>query len=342
MKKISGLFLFLSLLFPGIPATAGSESLEFSGRTMGTTYRVKAFAESGTKVSGLDTRIRERLDAINRSMSTYLPESEINRFNILKTAGKPFPVSEEFQKVLQAAQEVYRLTGGAWDGTVKPLVDLWGFGPPGARNAPPDPEKIREALKKVGFHRIRISGNGYLVKENASVSLDLASIAKGYGVDSLAALLQANGIRRFLVEIGGEVFAAGLKPDGSRWRIGINEPTPGTPLDRVYKVLALKDMALATSGDYRNFFEHGGIRYAHVIDPRTGYPVSNGVVSVSVLAKTCMLADALATALMVMGPEKGMELVERLESVQCLILVQNKETPLKEFFSNGFYKTASD
>jgi thiamine biosynthesis lipoprotein len=309
---------------------------------MGTTYTVKVFPESAFLPADLAANLRHRLDALNRSMSTFLPTSEISRFNALRETDKGFSISKDFQKVFETAAFVHRITDGAWDGTVKPLVDLWGFGAPGEKIEPPAPERIRDALKTIGLDHIRISGKGELVKKKADVTLDLASIAKGYGVDRLAAVLKDAGIRNFLVEIGGEVYASGQKPGGHPWRIGINAPRPDAPLDRVYKVVPLKDMALATSGDYRNFFELGRRRYSHVIDPRTGYPVQNGVVSASVLAETCTLADALATALMVMGPEKGCALVNRLESVECLILVQKNDAPLQEFFSNGFYATASD
>ena len=336
-------YVILSLFFLWVPPVLGdSGPLVFSGKTMGTTYHIKIFPGSVLIPDALDVKIRQSLDAINQSMSTFIPESEISRFNTDHTAGKPFPVSQDFHKVMQTSEYVYRLTDGAWDGTVKPLVDLWGFGVPGVTTQPPAPEKLREAIKQVGFYRIEVSEKGYLVKKSADVTLDLASIAKGYGVDRLASLLLECGIWNFLVEIGGEVFASGKKSDGSRWRIGINEPNSGAPLDRVYKAVTLKDMALATSGNYRNFFEKGGIRYSHIIDPRTGYPVSNGVVSTSVIAKTCALADALATGLMVMGPEKGIELVTRLESVECLIIVQKKDSTLQEFFSDGFFEAASD
>lgn len=324
------------------PARAHDDPIVFSGKTMGTTYQIKFFPGPGFIPRDLESKIRGCLDEINRSMSVFEPESEISRFNALRETDTPFPVSGDFYKVLETAAYIHRITGGAWDGTVKPLVDLWGFGAPGARYRPPAPEKIREAMKTMGFDRIRLSGNRALVKKNAGVTLDLASIAKGYGVDRLAALLKDAGIRNFLVEIGGEVYASGQKPGGTPWQIGINAPRPDALLNRVYKAVPLKDIALATSGDYRNFFEHQGVRYSHVIDPRTGYPVRNGVVSVSVLANTCTLADGLATALMVLGPEKGVDLVDGLESVECLILVNQKDASVKEFFSKGFYATASD
>jgi len=346
-----GLFLLFAWHFAAAPSVAAGEAgITLSGKTMGTTYQVKIHPGPVRPAAGarpgfeeaLHAKIRSRLDAINRSMSVFMPESEISRFNMLKAPGESFPVSDDFLTVMQAAQRVYRLTEGAWDGTVKPLVDLWGFGASRIKKTPPKPAEIREAMATVGFHQIRISDKGYLIKEHPRVTLDLASIAKGYGVDALAALLRDMGIQRFLVEIGGEVYASGRKPNGDPWRIGINEPKPDAPANRVRRVVALRNRGLATSGDYRNFFMQDGVRYSHVIDPRTGYPVQNGVVSASVTAESCTLADALATALMVMGPEHGIRLIEGLPGVECLIIVQQREAVFKESASRGFYEAASD
>jgi thiamine biosynthesis lipoprotein len=181
-----------------------------------------------------------------------------------------------------------------------------------------------------------MDAEGRLSKTRPSVSLDLASVAKGYGVDAIAALIRNRGFSDYLVEIGGEVYAAGVRIDGQPWRIGINKPDSGAPFDQVYRVVTLQDRAFATSGDYRNYFEIDGRRYAHIIDPRTGYPVSNGVISVSVTAETCALADGLATALVVMGPSAGLDLVNRLPGVECLIITRDDQNRLHDFTSQGF------
>jgi thiamine biosynthesis lipoprotein len=191
-------------------------------------------------------------------------------------------------------------------------------------------------MKDVGFHNIEIAKNKYLVKKNPLVSLDLASIAKGYAVDQIAQLIVENSIENFLVEIGGEVYATGLRKDGKNWRIGVNLPKSGSSLDQVYKVVTLQTRALATSGDYRNFFEAGEKRYSHVIDPNTGFPVDNGVVSVSIVAPSCAFADGLATAVMVMGQKKGLELVNKLKNVECLVVVQEGTDNLVDYVSKGF------
>jgi thiamine biosynthesis lipoprotein len=195
---------------------------------------------------------------------------------------------------------------------------------------------IDALMAQVGFDQIELIWPGYLRKKRASISLDLGSIAKGFGVDQIAKLLAANALTDFIVEIGGEVYAAGRRLDQKPWRIGINVPKTDAAFDQVYKVVALQDMALATSGDYRNFFEVNGRRYSHVLDPRTGWPVDNGVISVSVLADTCTFADGLATALMVMGWGPGLDLVNRLDGVECLFVVENANGQWTTYVSSSF------
>ncbi len=329
--KISALFfLFLYLGGCGV-----RKEVLISGKTMGTTYHIKVVTGYFKNLESLKKKIDMRLEEINRSMSTYIKDSEISRFNTKKNSGEKFDASDDFLHVMIIAENVYKLTDGAWDGTIKPLVDLWGFGVLEKRRIPPK-EEINKLLPDIGFGHIEISSNGYIAKRKASISLDLSSIAKGYGVDQIAELIRINGIENFLVEIGGEVYASGFRKDGKQWRVGINRPNKDAPYDQVYKILSLHDNALATSGDYRNFFEMDGRRYSHVLDPRTGYPVSNRVVSVSIIADTCTFADGLATAIMVLGHEKGLELVNRLDGVECLIIVAKKDGTLIDFYSKGF------
>jgi thiamine biosynthesis lipoprotein len=303
---------------------------------MGTTYHITVITGFFNRAPGLAAKIEERLEQINASMSVYRADSEISRFNALAQSGEPFPISRDFMQVMVVAENLHRLTGGAWDGTVAPLVDLWGFGSKTNHKRVPTAAEIARCRATLGFDQILVSEDGYLVKRKPAVTLDLGSIAKGYGVDQIAELIRANGFVDFLVEIGGEVFAAGLRRDGKQWRVGINRPDPASPPDAVYKVVTLQEKALATSGDYRNFFEVDGVHYAHVIDPQTGYPVANGVVSASVLSDTCTFADGLATALMVMGPGPGVALVNRQEATECLIVVRQKDGRLTEFISDGF------
>jgi len=332
-KYLPFIFVLLMLL---LPATSDAEREHLiEGRTMGTTYHITVVTGAREGIKGLKEKVDRRLEAINQVFSTYIKDSEISRFNALKTSGEKFRVSVDFIQVMKVGRKIHQLSEGAWDATVNPLVDLWGFGP--TRHPPrmPPEAEIKTLLQNIGFDRIQIQEPNFLVKNIAAVTLDLNSIAKGFAVDQVSALVAANGFKNYLVEIGGEIYAAGRRPDGKYWRVGINRPQKDAAFNEVYKTVAIKDQAFATSGDYRNFFEIGGVRYSHVIDPRSGYPVSNGVVSVSVIAENCTLADGLATAIMVMGAEKGLQLVNRLEKVECLVVVETSDGRLVDHYSKG-------
>jgi thiamine biosynthesis lipoprotein len=335
MKKYSYILFLLALTIAPIVSEAQVEHL-IQGRTMGTTYHVKVVTGSYQGVSRLKEKIEKRLLEINQSMSTYIPDSEISRFNTMGQVGVKFKITDDFYQVMRVAENIYRLSEGAWDGTVNPLVDLWGFGRKGSQDVIPSKKEILSLLPSVGFDNIQIVEPGFLSKKRALVTLDLSSIAKGYGVDALAKLIGNQGFKNYLVEIGGEVFAAGVRKDGQRWRIGINRPRQDAAVNEVYQVVDLQNRAFATSGDYRNFFEFNGIRYSHVINPKTGYPVSNGVVSVSIIAGDCTFADGLATAIMVMGHPKGLDLINRLEGVDGLIVLEMPDGALVNYYSKGF------
>jgi len=313
---------------------APANVVQLEGVTMGTTWRVTAVARPGPR-EALREAIERRLDEVNRHLSTWDDESEISRFNRLERADEELAVSADFLRVMRAARRIHQLSGGAWDGTVRPLVDLWGFGPSGRAEPAPTPERLAQALAEVGFDRIEIRDAGALVKRHGAVTVDLSSIAKGYGVDAVAEVLRPWVGSDFLVEIGGEVYASGARGGGLPWKIGINRPDPAASADEVYRVVPLRNRALATSGDYRNYFLEDGVRRSHVIDPRTGRPVANGVVSVTVLAPTCMEADGLATAVMVMGEEAGLALVERLAGVEALVVVTGPDGALRDHASSG-------
>lgn len=328
--------LVLALLLAAAAGCGRKRELLFEGETMGTRYRVKVVTSYWAPAGPLAAAIEKTLEAVNESMSTYRPGSEISRFNDLKETGRPFEVSDDFLSVMKAAKKLHRLTEGAWDGTLDPLIDLWGFGR--SKRAPeiPSDTAVQKLLAQVGFDRIDLSADGALIKHHADVSLDLASIAKGYGVDAVAKVVRDRGFNDFLVEIGGEVYASGARKDGNPWRVGVNVPKADAAFDDIYQVVSLTDRAFATSGDYRNFFEIDGVRYSHIIDPRTGYPVANGVVSASVVGETCTFADGLATALMVMGPGEGVALVDRLNRVECLIIVEKPDGSFVNYYSKGF------
>lgn len=303
---------------------------------MGTTYTVKLVGRPWSGTETLKKKIDRRLEELNRIFSPYLADSEISRFNRFAVAGEAFAASADFRRVFEASQQVYAWSRGAFDPTVGPLVDLWGFGRGPARRAPPAEEEIAAARAAVGLSRISLRGEDGLVKEDPRLALDFSAIAKGYGVDETARLLRAAGWRDFLVEIGGEVYASGRRADGSPWRIGIARPESRARPDEVHHVVELSDAALATSGDYRQFFVFEGRRYTHVIDPATGRPVANGVVSATVLAPDCTTADALATAVMVLGVEEGLALLERLERIEGLLVLETAEGGFLDRPTSGF------
>jgi thiamine biosynthesis lipoprotein len=323
------IFLILSV------ACGGPSEHRIEGHTMGTTYHIKIVAGRSFDTATVQARVAACLARVNQSMSTFRPDSEISRFNALETADISLAVSDDFLQVMQTAREIHRLTAGAWDGTVNPLVNLWGFGKAAPPGQVPAAEAVERSRQAVGFELIAIEADGHLSKKRPEVTLDLASIAKGYGVDQVAGVLAGLGFKDYLVEIGGEVYAAGARPDGNPWRVGINRPEVEAAADAVYAVVPLRNQALATSGDYRNFYQVDGKRYSHIIDPRTGYPITNPVVSASVVAADCTLADGLATGLMVMGAGPGIALLDRLAGVEGLIVTRRADGTLENHFSKG-------
>ncbi len=317
----------ISLCFTG---TAPAREYTVQGRTMGTFYKVKLISSKKQSIDLWQKKIDTRLVKINAGLSMYDPESDLSRFN-RTGAGTPFRLSHDFARVMETALTVFTLTNGAWDGTVKPLVDLWGFGTRHPADTLPDSAAITEALSVTGFQHL-VQENTHLTKTKPGITLDLGSIAKGYGVDAIARVLTQSGMDNFLVEVGGELYGSGVNRHKKPWSVGITNPLETGSDAGFFKVVSLENRAIATSGDYRNFFEFQGRVYSHIIDPKTGFPVDNQVVSTSVIAGTCTFADALATALMVMDPADSLALVNRLEDVECLII---KKTPA------GFTESAS-
>ncbi len=293
---------------------------QLSGRTMGTTYSVKyRHGQEAPSLMALQMEVDALLTEINQTMSTYDPESELSRFNRMRTTDW-VPASASLLAVLKAALEIGAQSEGAFDITVGPLVTLWGFGPEFHPDRIPLESDITAARARGGPDTLTLRDTQPAIrKHRPDVFLDLSGIAKGYGVDRVAELMIAHGIEHYMVEIGGEVRVRGLNAQDTPWRIAIEKPLPGER--SVQTVLALSDIALATSGDYRNFFDIAGRRYSHTIDPATGWPVDNHLVSVTVLADTSMRADAWATAFQVLGPERGMAIAERL-SLPVLFIVE--------------------
>lgn len=278
---------------------------------MGTTYSVRAVSKRDLpdQLKGLQKEVDSLLAEINRQMSTYDPQSELSRFN-QAPAEKWVPVSTELLKVIDDARSISDATKGAFDVTVGSVVNLWKFGPDKERKHFPTDQEVAAAKKLVGYQQVKTHYELLAVqKSQDNVYVDLSAIAKGYGVDTVFQMLKERGLTDFMVEIGGEVRATGLKPNGEPWQIGIELPTEKA--GEYDAIVGLHDKALATSGDYRNFFMHEGERYSHTINPLTGRPVEHDLASVSVLHNRCAMADGWATALLVLGPEAGYNLAEQ-------------------------------
>jgi len=299
---------------------ADDELHHLKGKTMGTSYNVKLVPPSdGLDPDMLTARIDERLQNVDQLMSTYRATSDVSRFGA-DPAGAPRSLAPATAEVVRVALTIAEMTGGAFDPTIGPLVDLWGFGPGGARPDLPRSGEIAAAMADVDYRKVTLSGET-IAKAGAGTRLDLSGIAKGYGVDVVAAVLDAEGVENYLVEVGGEVRTRGAPGQDRAWRLGIEEPT-ATSRD-VYKVVDLTNQALATSGNYRIFFEADGRRYTHIVDPRSGHPVTHALASVTVLAPTTIEADALSTAMLVLGPEDAMTFAEAHDVAAFLIARRN-------------------
>lgn len=314
------------------------QKLELAGDTMGTQYSVK-FGAEGLNTPALQAEIETVLADVNGMMSTYLADSEISRFNASGSTGW-LTVSGAFCLSVEKALELSDYTDGAFDITVAPLVNLWGFGPGEIIEEPPADAVIAAMLQSVGYTKLRTDcSQPALRKDVPELMLDMSAFGKGFAVDRIAALLDSKGIKDYLVEVGGELRLRGHNIRGERWAIGIEMPL--TFERRPHTVVRLTDVALATSGDYRNFFVADGQHYSHTIDTRTGKPVTHSLASVTVLDRSGYRADALATALLVMGPEQGMALAMRDELAVLFLLrdgdsVSERATPAFERLrSNG-------
>ncbi|MEM8563254.1 MAG: FAD:protein FMN transferase [Pseudomonadota bacterium] len=274
-------------------------AIELTGEALGTVWHVTLLSVGGdVDPNSIQAVIDEVLQEVDDSMSTYRKDSEITRFNASEI-DEWIPISADFYTVLSAAMAIGYQSGGAYDVTVGPLVDVWGFGPAGPVKEPPSDDTVTDILEYVGQDHLRLDGDGPRLMKRSPVELDFSSIAKGYAVDRIAQSLDARGINRYLVEVGGELRLAGLSQRGDLWRIAIERPD--SQARTIEQAISLTDVGLATSGDYRNFFVVDGQRYSHSIDPRRGYPVAHDLVSVTVVHPSAMLADAWSTALIVLG-----------------------------------------
>ncbi len=326
-------FAFLAYRFAG----RGSREIHLSGETMGTTYNIKFLPPPDSWDEAAERRleadIAKTLEDVNQKMSTWLPDSELSRFN-RSEVGQPFTLSTETFGVFQAALEVSERSAGAFDITVGPVVNAYGFGPGLDHYEEPDAATLERLTEAVGYRKLLIDpAHRTVTRTHSGMYCDLSAIAKGYGVDRVAAVLEQHRIVAYMVEIGGEVRLRGRRDKDRLWRIAVEKPVgEGRPLERV---LELTDISIATSGDYRNFFVKDGRRISHAIDPRTARPVGHTLASVTVLHEQCMWADAWATALMVLGPQEGFAVAER-EKLAVLFLIRQDDTTMESRVTPAF------
>lgn len=333
------LFIFCILLSLAYacnrPAGSSRESLFRAGYSLvegyalGTSYHIKY---ENIRNEDYTAAIDSLLNEFENSMSTFRPGSVISRLNTNDPAVVP---DEVFIRCFEKGQEVSEITGGAFDMTVAPLVNAWGFGF-SDRNML-DSAEVKEMLAYVGYKKIRLE-NGKIVKDDPRVMLDASAIAKGQCVDCVCEFFEKKGIANYLVEIGGEVRAKGKRPGGEDWVIGIDKPVDNSDeLNReLQATVNLHNKALATSGNYRRFYYSGGVRYSHTINPATGYPVNHGLLSASVLAKDCMTADAYATAFMVLGYEKSLKIVNETKGLEAYFIIAGTDNNYEIKYSDGF------
>lgn len=309
---------------PTASQAQGMEIVGLSGKTMGTQYHIKYWEkEPKNSPEAVQAKVEVVLKDVNQKMSTYIPDSELSRFNQSQDVGKAQPISADLAKVIAEAIRINKLTDGALDITVGPVVNLWGFGPEKRVERRPTAEQLAERQAWVGIDKIDLETKGNeatLSKAIPQVYLDLSSIAKGFGVDQVADVLAAQGIENYMVEIGGEIRAHGVNAEGKPWQIAIEKPNDDGNRG-VQSIIGLNNMAMATSGDYRIYFEENGQRFAHEIDPKTGYPIQHHLASITVLAPTSMTADGLSTGLFVMGEEKALALAE-LENIPVYLIMK--------------------
>ncbi len=295
------------LTLAGCDSGEVEDVIAFGGPTMGTSYSVKiARGAAGLDQRHLAGKVDAALERVNQAMSTYLPDSELSHFNSASPDSWT-TISDDTLTVVRRSRAIHEVTGGAFDPTVGPLVDLWGFGPKGGRDLVPGDDVIAEAAETVGLAKVASREAAPALQKLApGVRLDLSGVAKGYAVDLVAKTLEEQGIENYLVEVGGELRAGGHGPEGRRWQVGIEKPQLASR--EVHQLVPLNGEAMATSGNYRIFFERDGRHYSHIIDPTTGRPVEHDLASVSVIAPTTLEADAWSTALLVLGRERGMVL----------------------------------
>jgi len=328
LKNLLPIFVIIALLSACDFASNSEVNINktktlLQGKTMGTRYHVAVVHSKQTDISqeALKTNIDDLLESLNQQVSTYIPSSQISQFNLSENT-EWIKVDKDFFDIVQASQGVSIVSEGAFDISISPLVDVWGFGVE-KRDDVPRASQIQESITHIGYQLLELNPEQQsLRKTHNKLRIDLSAIAKGFAVDKVSALLNEKGFPNHLVEIGGELRVSGFSQADKKWRIAVEQPDLTTTIAQYG--LEITNRAVATSGDYRNYFVENGVRRSHIIDPKTGYPIKHNLASVTVLHESTMLADAYATALLVMGENKGKTFAEE-NNLDVLMIIRNED-----------------
>jgi len=313
--------------------------IRWQGRTMGSPYTVQIVGTnlSPEEIDGLKAEVEEQLREVNRQMSHYQLDSEVSQFN-RAPAKTPFKVSPEFARVVRFSLDLFQRSRGAFDPTLAPVINLWGFGEKTDERAVPPEAILKTALKKTGCKHLSVTAKDELVKDIPDLTINLSAVAKGFGVDDMVRVLRGHGLTNIYASIAGEVRVLGQNSRGTKWQVGIASPVAHwNEDDPMAAVASLSNQALSTSGDYQKFFtDPQGRRLSHIIDPKTGWPVQHNVGGVSVVAPDSMTADALGTTLFVLGPEAGLKFIESWTNAAALFIVRESGGKSRQIRSSRF------
>jgi thiamine biosynthesis lipoprotein len=320
---VSAFWVLTVVTLAGCSFEAEEQVWEISGPIFGTRYNINVvMTDDQARLRELASGIDAALEEVDASMSTWRDDSELSRFNRLENQSQWTDISPALYEVIARGREISKMTDGAFDVTIGPVVNLWGFGPEGRPEAIPSDGELDSAMASTGYEKLQLREEPPALRAEPRQYVDLSAIAKGYGVDAVARYLASQGLSSFLVEIGGEISVQGRKPGGDAWRLAVEEPGPGER--KVNRVVVIGDRAMATSGDYRNYYESEGRRFSHTIDPLDGKPIRHNLASVTVIAEDSMTADALATAFNVMGPDKAKGMATR-ENIAAYFIIRGED-----------------
>jgi len=342
MKRLARSILGLSsllLLLGSIHSLAQLPIVRWEGRTMGSPYTVQVAGTNLSPKQGdeLKAEVEQCLKEVNRQMSHYDPDSELSRFN-RAPANTPFKVSPEFARVVRFSLGLNQRSRGAFDPTLSPVINMWGFGEKTDQRTVPPESELKEALKKTGCQHLSVTAKDELVKDIPGLTINLSAVAKGFGVDEMVRVLRSRGLTNVYASIAGEVMVLGQNARGTKWQVGIAAPVDHWNEDSpMSAVVSLSDQALSTSGDYQKFFtDPQGRRLSHIIDPKTGWPVQHKVGGVSIVAPDSMTADALGTTLFVLGLEQGLKFIESYTNAAALFIVREPDGQYRQVRSSRF------